>query len=437
MNIEKLFAHALKKGISDVQVFLNDRSELSIEVFEGQLEKYEISDSASMTIRGIFNGKMGTYSTEIMDDSMIEVIVATIIESAKIIDSLDEAIIYAGDKKYQELSDLFNESLKTMDVADKIATVKALDAKFHAADPTVSIVETMYSESTRSVMLQNTKGLKLFNKANSAMLGGQVIVKNESDQRTSFDLLISNDFKDFDIDKLCKEIVEDGVKSLGAKPIKSGNYELVFSNHALGILLSAFSGVFSAEAVQKGFSLLKGKLESAIGSAKVTLVDDPFMKKSSRSRSFDDEGVATRYKELIKDGILKTYLHNLITAKKDKVESTGNGFSGSVAPINLVLLPGELPQKDLISSIKDGIFITDVQGAHAGANPVSGDFSLQAQGFVVKDGVIGQPVALITVAGNFIKLLQDIEAVGNDLKTGYYGITCPSIKVGPMVVAGL
>jgi PmbA protein len=437
MNIEKLFAHAQSKGISDVQVFLNNRNELSIEVFEGHLEKYEISDSSSMTIRGIFNGKMGTYSTEIMDDSMIETIVDAIIGSAKIIDSLDDAIIYAGDSKYEELTGLYNEALNNLDVSEKIAKVKELDAKFHAADPTVSIVETMYSESTRSVMLQNTKGLKLFNKVNSAMMGGQVIVKNESDQRTSFDLLISNEFVDFDTDKLSKDIVEKGVKSLGAKPIPSGSYELVFENNALGILLSAFSGVFSAEAVQKGFSLLKGKLETAIGSSKVTLVDDPFMKKSSRSRSFDDEGVATRYKELIKEGILKTYLHNLNTAKKDQVASTGNGFGGAVSAVNLALLPGSTPKNDLIQLVKDGIFITDVQGAHAGANPVSGDFSLQASGFVIKDGVLGQPVALITVAGNFIKLLQDIEVVGNDLKTGYYGITCPSVKVGPMAVAGL
>ncbi len=437
MFIEKLFEKAKKAGISDVQVFLNNMNELSIEVFDGQLEKYEISDSSSMVIRGIYQGKMGTYSTEIMDESLIDTIVNTIIESAKIIDSPDEAMIYAGDKEYQELNDLYNEELKAMDVAKKIEKVKNLDALFHAADPRVSIVETMYAEQTKTVMLQNTKGLKLFNKVNSSMLGGQVIVKNETDQRTGFDLLITNDFNDYNNEELSKKVVEDAVKTLGAKPIPSGNYEIVFDRDAIGILLSAFSGIFSAEAVQKGASLLKGKLGSTIGSKHVTLVDDPFMKKSSRSRSFDDEGVATKYKELIKEGVLTTFLHNLNTAKKDNVTSTGNGFGGTVSSVNLALLPGSHSKDDLIKMIKNGIYVTDVQGAHAGANSVSGDFSLQAMGFVVKDGVIGDPVALITVAGNFIKMLQDIEAVANDTKTGYYGITCPSVKVGPMVVAGL
>ncbi len=437
MFIEKLFEKAKKAGISDVQVFLNNMNELSIEVFEGHLEKYEISDSSSMVIRGIYQGKMGTYSTEIMDEELIDTIVSTIIESAKIIDSPDEAVIYAGDSKYEELTDLFNEELKSMDVAKKIEKVKNLDALFHAADPHVSIVETMYAEQTKTVMLQNTKGLKLFNKVNSSMLGGQVIVKSESDQRTGFDLIITNDFNDYHNEEFSKKVVGDAVKTLGAKPIPSGNYEIVFDRDALGVLLSAFSGIFSAEAVQKGMSLLKGKLGSTIGSDLVTLVDDPFMKKSSRSRSFDDEGVATKYKELIKSGVLTTFLHNLNTAKKDNVTSTGNGFGGSVSAVNLGLLPGSHSKDELIKMIKNGIYVTDVQGAHAGANSVSGDFSLQAMGFLVKDGVIGVPVALITVAGNFIKLLQDIEAVGNDVKTGYYGITCPSIKVGPMVVAGL
>jgi PmbA protein len=437
MNFERLFALAKQKGIEDVQVYLVNRSELSIEVFDGELDKYEIADTTTLSIKGVYNKRMGTFSTEVLDDSLIESIVDNLIANASIIDSLDEAVIYAGDLEYHVLDDLYNEELTTMDVANKIAKVKQLDQLFHQANPLVSIVETMYSESTRTVLLQNTKGLKLENKVNSAMIGGQIIVKNESDQRTAFDLAISNDFADFDLEKIAKEAVESGVRKLGAKPIPSKNYEIILDKDALATLLSAFQNVFSAEAVQKGLSLLKGKLGSTIGSSLFTLVDDPFMKKSSRSRSFDDEGVATKYKELIKAGVLETYLHNLTTAKKDGVVSTGNGFGTSVSPINLKVLPGEHSYQDLVSSMKEGIVITDLQGAHAGANPVSGDFSLQATGFLVENGVEIKPVALITIAGNFIKLLQDITAVGNDIKTGYYGITCPSVKILSLPVSGI
>lgn len=173
-----------------------------------------------------------------------------------------------------------------------------------------------------------------------------------------------------------------------------------------------------------------------IGSSLVTIVDDPFMKKSAKSRSFDDEGVATSYKELVSNGVLKTYLHNLVTAKKDGVKSTGNGFGGNVGAVNLKLESGKSTLEEMISSLKKGVYITDVQGAHAGVNAVSGDFSLQASGYLVEDGKKIRPVALITVAGNFLNMLKDITMVGNDLKMSYYGVTSPSIKVKSMSVSG-
>ncbi len=436
MNIDKLFSVALERGLSDVQVFLNNSTQLSIEVFDGELDKYEIADTSSLTVRGVYNGKMGTYVTEIMDDDLIDTIVDHLINNAKIIDSLDDAIIYAGDKNYQTVEGLFNEDLSQLAVSKKIETVKKLDQLFHQVDSKLSVAETMYSETLRSVMIQNTKGLKLFNKVNSAYIGGNVIVKDDVDQRTNFDIEISNNFNDFDIEKLASEIVLDAVKQLGSGPVASGDYEIIFERGALATLLSAFGNVFSADAVQKGFSLLRGKLGEEVGSTFVTIVDDPFLAKSSSSRSFDDEGVATKYKELVSNGVLRTYLHNLVTAKKDGLESTGNGFGTGVRAVNLKVLPGNNTVEELIASTKKGLLIKDVQGAHAGANPVSGDFSLQASGFAINDGKFEQPVALITVAGNFISMLKDVEMVANDVKMSYYGITCPSVKVKSMPVSG-
>lgn len=437
MNFELLFQKAKAAGVEDVQVYLVSRNELSIEVFEGVLDKYEIADTTSLTVKGVFNKKMGTYMSEIVNESVFDDIIVKIIASAKIIDSPDDAIIYAGDPHYEKLEGLFNESLKNLDVAKKIAAVKELDALFHKSSPLIVNAETMYSESTRSVLLQNTKGLKLYNKVNSAMIGGSIIAKNAEDQRTGFDLLISNEWVDFQLAKLANEIVKSGVDMLGAKPIPSGEYEIVLDRVALATIVSAFSNVFSAEAVQKNMSLLKGKIGQTIGSSLVTIFDDPFMKKSSSSRSFDDEGVATRQSMMVQNGVLKTYLHNLNTSKKDGVASTGNGFGGAVSAVNLNILPGKFTQDELVATMQKGILVTEVQGAHAGANPISGDFSLQASGFLVENGKIVKPVALITVASNFLKMLSDVCAIGNDLKTGYYGITCPSIKITKMNVSGI
>lgn len=436
MNLEKLFKSAKEKGITDLEIFASDRSSLSIEIFDGEVDKYEIADTNALTVKGIFNNKMGTFRTEVLDDDVIDEILDTIIASAKEIDSLDDAIIYEGDKSYKDLRDLYNDNLYNLDVQKKINHLLALDKFLHEFDPRVTVVETMYSENNNAVMLKNSKGINLSNKANSAYIGGSVIVKDETDQRVGFDVMISNDFNDFDIETIGKEIVEDALASLGAKPVPSDNYEIVFANGAIATLLSAFQSIFSADSVQKGLSLLKGKLGEVVGSNLVTIVDDPFMKKSASSRSFDDEGVATIYKEMVSKGVLKTFLHNLVSAKKDNVKSTGNGFGGSVAAVNLKMEPGKSSLEEMIASCEKGVFITNVQGAHAGVNPISGDYSLQASGYYIENGKKVKPVALITVAGNFLETLKDITMVGNDLKMSYYGVTSPSIKVKSMTVSG-
>ena len=436
MNLDKLFLVAKEKGISDIEIFASDRTSLNIEIFDGVVDKYEIASTNALTIKGIYNNKMGRFRTEVLTDDVIEEILDTIIASAKEIDSLDDAIIYEGDSHYEDLKDIYNEELFNLDVQKKINHLLALDKYLHEYDERVSVVETMYSEDSSEVLLKNSKGINLENKANSAYIGGSVIVKDSTDQRVGFDVIISNDFSDFDIETIGKSIVDDALASLGAKPVPSDGYEIVYSNGALATLFSAFLGVFSADAVQKGLSLLKGKLNEVVGSSLVTIVDDPFMKKSVNSRSFDDEGVATAYKELIGNGVLKTFLHNLVSAKKDGVKSTGNGFGGGVGPVNLKMEAGKSSLDEIISSCSKGIYVTNVQGAHAGANAVSGDFSLQASGYLIENGKKVRPVALITVAGNFLEMLKDITMVGDDLKMSYYGIASPSIKVSAMQVSG-
>ncbi|MBN2540119.1 MAG: TldD/PmbA family protein [Bacilli bacterium] len=436
LNIDKLFQVAKEKGIEDIQVFLSNSTNLSVEIFEGEVDKYEIADNSSLTVKGIFNGKMGVYSTEVMEDELIEEIVDTIIASAKVIDSLDDAIIYEGDEHYEEVEGLYNEELSQIDVTKKIEMLKELDGKFHNYDKRVKNVETSYTETINSILLQNSKGLKLHNKANASYIVGQVIVADDKDQRTGFDVKITNDFNDYNTDELVETITSNALNSLGAEPVPSNNYEIVFSGLSLATLFSAFQNVFSAQAVQKGISLLKGKLGETVGSELINIVDDPLMKKSASSRSFDDEGVATKFKYLVEKGTLKTYLHNLVTAKKDGVKSTGNGFGGGIRSVNLKVEPGTSSFEEIMASVKDGIYITNVQGAHAGANPVSGDFSLQAAGYYVVDGKIVSPVALITVAGNFLQMLKDVVMVGDEAKMTYYGITCPSVKVKSMMVSG-
>ena len=209
-------------------------------------------------------------------------------------------------------------------------------------------------------------------------------------------------------------------------------------------MLQTFEGVFSAESAQKGISQLKGREGERIAAECVTLMDDPFLSDSLASRPFDGEGVAAKAKAVVENGVLTTLLHNLKTAHKQGVASTGNAARSyastvGVAPSNFYFKPGAQTQEALLERMGEGLMLTDVTGLHAGANPISGDFSLSAKGFRVRGGRKAEAVNQITVAGNFYRLLESVVAVGSDLEFGFPGgsrFGSPSLLVSELAVAG-
>ena len=242
--------------------------------------------------------------------------------------------------------------------------------------------------------------------------------------------------------RTAKEAAEKTLFMLGAEPVKSGVYRTIFDPYAMGDLLGVFSGIFSSENAQQNMSLLAGREGEKIASDVVTLVDDPLLKGGFESRAFDDEGVACRTLNVVEDGVLRTLLYNLKTARKAGVKSTGSarkaGYAAPVrvAPSNFFFKPGTKSLDELMQDVGEGLVITEVGGLHAGANPMSGDFSLIAEGYTVHEGKKDRPVEQITVAGNFYELLKSIRAVGSDLVFPGGGIGSPSVDVGELRVSG-
>jgi len=443
--IEKLFAEGKKQGMEDMEIYYGGGNSLTLKVFQKELDGYSLSESEGLSFRGVYNGKMGYSYTEKVDETSIELLVKGAIENAQIIDSEDVELIFEGSKEYREVNN-FNESLVNVQEADKIKFVKELESECFKIDNRITTVETcVYGDGYGETVMSNTKGLYLNEKSNIAYTYVVVVAKESDDIKTGFAYRTGNDFSKFNPKELAEEAVKEALSQLGASSIKSGDYTIVLKNNASADMLDSFTGIFSAENVQKDLSLLKGKLNEKIGSDKFTLVDDPFMEGGLSSKSFDGEGVACKYKKVIDNGVLKTYLHNLKTAKKDGVETTGNASKSSykspidISPSNFYIDKGDKSFDEIISSIKKGILITELQGLHSGLNTISGDFSLAALGFEIENGKIKRPVEQITVAGNYFEMIKNIEEVGTDLKFGLPGeayIGSPSLKIKKLSISG-
>ena len=211
-------------------------------------------------------------------------------------------------------------------------------------------------------------------------------------------------------------------------------------------LISTFSSVFSSETAQKGLSKLAGKEGTVIASEAVTLVDDPFHKDNPIPRPFDGEGSPTYVKNVIEKGELKTLLYNLKTAAIAGKKTTGNASKGGynssigVRPFTMYLAPGELTEEELLKQAGNGIYINALAGLHAGADAVTGDFSLQSAGYLIEDGKKTAHIKSFTVAGNFFDLLRNITAVANNFELpmaiSSTAFGAPSVLVSGLSIAG-
>lgn len=431
--------------MAHLEVFIESTKEIDIQVFGGEIDKYSVSESGGLSLRGIADGKMGYAYTEKIDESSIDMLINEAYENGTYIDIKDGEEIFEGSHSYEKI-DNYNENLSGISMEDKIEFIKNLEKEALTLDNRISSVQMcIYNEIENERYIMNTKGVDLSDKQNGGIVYISVVAKEGNDTKTGTGYRLFSDFSQIDYKEIAKEAVDEAISMLGATPAKSDNYTTVIKNTVFADILKSFSSVFSGDNVQKGLSLLKDKLGEQIASPIFTLVDDPFLKGGFASRSFDDEGTSTNYKKVIDKGTLTTYLHNWKTAKKDNVVSTGNGSRASyksplsISPTNFYIESGEMSFHELLSDIERGIYITNVAGLHSGLNPVSGDFSLSAHGYEIRNGNIYRPVNQITIAGNFFEMLKNIEAIGNDLKfglptSGFFG--SPSIKIKSLSVAG-
>ena len=276
-----------------------------------------------------------------------------------------------------------------------------------------------------------------------AFISASVMAKDGEDTKIASDWRYLYDASDIDAFAFAQGLSQKVLAKLHGESVKSAAYPVLIDKEAMADLLQAFSGMFDGESAYKGISLLNDSMGKQIFSDIITIVDDPLMEDGYNSRSFDDEGVACRKKTLVEQGVLKNYLHNLKSAKLMNAVSTGNGFKAGyasnvgIAPSNLYIENGNASVEDMIASMKEGIIVTEITGLHAGLNAMTGEFSLQSQGWYVKDGKKLRPVNLITIAGNFLDAMKDIAMLGNDGKLNASSIGSPSILFTSLSVSGL
>lgn len=440
---QKLFEEGVKLGFSELELYYEKNDSLTIELYEGEVDGYNSEEVQGASVRGLYNGKTGYAYTERLDEDSIQFLLKNAKENAELIENEPEEF-FTEQATYEDI-EFYTPALEAVSPEKMIKLLQNIEKKVLDYDPRViKIDHAAIQKKTMVKGIFHNKGLTLNERNNFLRVYISLLVQENDELKSGMHFKVTKDFNELDADDIAKEAVEDALSYLGEQKYPNKNYLVILKNSAAASLLSTFASSFSAQAVQDNQSRLKGKLGEDIASNQVTLVDNPLLPDGVSSSTFDSEGVPTSKLIIVEDGKLQTYFHNLKTAKKDGVTSTGHAHRQSykdaieVGPSNFYVQPAKHSYEELYSDVKEGIIITDLAGLHSGANQISGDFSLAADGYYVKDGKIVGPTKQMTVAGNFFELLKDVEEVGEDLEFspmsfhGYVG--SPSLKIKSLAI---
>jgi PmbA protein len=440
-----LFAKGQAAGFSEMEIYFQSDRETTVRVFKGEIDAYNIAEKAGLSFRGLIDGRMGYSFTERLDEESIDLLLREAEENARIIESEAHEELFGGSESYAELAD--SRAIADCDPQLLIEAALTMERVALAVDPRVDMVNyCVVVKNENEVHISNTKGLDCHKVSAAAVGYVSAVAKQDGDITSGVDYFFAvDDLANVDVEQVARQAAEQAVAKLGGQTIESDNYTVILQNKVAADLLKSFSSVFSGEAALKGLSLLQGKVGEQVAGSNVTIVDDPHLPGGPGSTPFDAEGMATARHEVIRDGKLVTFLHNLKSARKAGVASTGNAVKASyrspvtVMPSNLYLVPGEQSLEQLIAGTERGILLVELQGLHAGTNAVSGDFSLYCSGHLIENGQLVRPVNQITVSGNFLGLLKNVEALGNDLRfSGFGSGACgsPSLKIKSLSIAG-
>lgn len=435
---------AAAANIEDYELYYRLEESTEVSAFRHEIVEFSDANEGGVCLRCLVGGQMGYASTQALSEESARELVRHARENAAVLEGHEQEFLVGGGQAYQAVT---THTGPLPDAAALRATALAGQDALYAEKLVVDGSSTDVFAARIHMAIHNSRGLSLEyeNAAVGRMLAAVVEDTASGEKANHYRVRLGMP----DAAALAEDAAEaagEARSALGAGVAPTGSMPVVFSPRAMGQLLATYAGVFSAENAQKGLSLLKDKEGTAIAAPIVTLTDDPFYAEAAMPMPFDAEGSPTRRKNVIENGTLTTLLYNLRTAAAAGKTTTGNAAKAqydskvTVRPFTLCLQNGADDEDALLQKAQNGVYINSLGGLHAGANTISGDFSLQSAGFLIEGGKKTAPVRSFTVAGDFFGLLRGITAVANNPETpatlSATAYVSPSVLVEGLSIAG-
>jgi PmbA protein len=429
-------------GAEQIDVMLARGRSTSVRVYSGQVEAFTSAESFGVGIRVIVDGRVGfahagSHDPDVLRDTLTEA------RDNVAFSAPDEWVGLADpDGVEAVIHDHWSPEIVSMDAQDKIDRALELERITLGLDRRVTSVRVAaWSDSSGESAYAASNGLRATDRGTSCSMGIQPLATEGDETQIGYAGDGARHPDDLDAAEIAAEAVDKATRLLGATKPQSGRIAILLEPKLAATILGIVSGMLNGESVLKGRSPFADRSGELIASPLLTMVDDPTRAESLGAESWDGEGLACRPNSLISRGVLGGFLHNSATGRRAGTASTGSALRGSrslpgVGAQVLVIEPGRRAFDELVTSIEHGLFVNSFAGLHSGVNPVSGDFSVGADGLMIRDGSLAEPVREITVASTIQRMLSDIVEIGGDAEWLNSGDFMASLVIDDVSMSG-
>lgn len=425
-----------------VEVIVSRATSTSVRVYDGEVESLTSADTSGAGIRVLRDGRVGfahcgSLEPQVLADTLVEARDNCAFGEPDEFNGLAEPDGVAAVRR-----DAWSEAVVANPVDRKVELALELERRVRALDPRVTGCRTTtFGDAWGESAIASTTGIRGTDRGASCSVATQPLARHDGETQTGFGHDAARDPDELDLDRVAAEAVDRATRLLGATKPPSGRLTIVVEPRLALTLLGIVSGMLAGDVVLKGRSPFGDRVGEQIAAPVLSLQDDPTRPESLGSEEIDGEGLACRPNDLIRDGVLQGFLRDSYTGRRTGLGSTASAVRGTrslpgVGAQVLVMTPGTRSLDELIASTGHGLFVNSFTGLHSGVNAVSGDFSVGADGLMIRDGALAEPVRELTLASTIQRMLLDVVEVGGDLEWLTSGHGAASMVVADVAVSG-
>ncbi len=428
----------------EVEVFISRSRGTSIRAYRGEVESLESSEISGAGVRVVIDGRQGFSYAASLDEALLLAALEDARDNARFATPDEHAGLPAPDGASVAPVDGWSNELATFSIEDKVAMALQVESRVRGGDPRITEVPFAdYEDAMIEEAVVSTLGICASARRNWCSVSVQAIASGMDSSATSTGFSVSRDPALLNIDRAVRDALERSVRLLGARPVRSGQFSIVMDARVTAALLAVIAGALSGERAHRGQSFLEGRSGERIAGDLVSIVEDPTNPAALGASSYDAEGLACRRHVLVADGVLEGFVYDTYASRLARGQAAGNdsqaagsdrlvagsdrfaagsavrsGFS--TAPVAgcraISFQPGDMTFDQVLERVQTGLFVQSVTGIHSGVNPVSGDFSVGAEGLMIRGGSLAEPVRKVTIASTLQRMLQSVLVVGGELE---------------------